>query len=211
MGIPALESEIFRILVGVVIGVLAFCGATIVSLRALFRTEMKGIVRTYRSWLVMAPIPILAILGGRILSIVLCSVLSVLVFREFARATGLMKDTGLTWLVTAFVVLQSLFTIVTDPWLGTPGWYGMFIVLPVYAIGAVVMTPIVRNRSEGQLTSVSLAIFGYLYFGWMLGASGLPRERAERHWVFALLNLRCQRCGRRCIYFRQPLRQTKTS
>jgi phosphatidate cytidylyltransferase len=49
------------------------------------------------------------------------------------------------------------------------GWYGLFIVLPVYAVAAIVLVPIVRNQVHGQLQSLALAIVGFVYIGWMFG------------------------------------------
>jgi phosphatidate cytidylyltransferase len=54
-----------------------------------------------------------------------------------------------------------------DPRLGTPGWYGMFMVLPAYVVGLVLLVPIARNRARGQLQQTALAIFGFVYLGWM--------------------------------------------
>src|SRR5438034_574991 len=52
---------------------------------------------------------------------------------------------------------------------GVPGWYGLFMALPVYVIAAILVIPIVRNRVKGQLQLVALSIVGFVYFGWMFG------------------------------------------
>jgi phosphatidate cytidylyltransferase len=49
------------------------------------------------------------------------------------------------------------------------GWYGLFIVLPVYVVALILLIPIARNLVSGQLQRVSLAIVGFVYFGWMFG------------------------------------------
>jgi phosphatidate cytidylyltransferase len=43
----------------------------------------------------------------------------------------------------------------------------MFMVLPAYVVGLVLLVPIARNRARGQLQQTALAIFGFVYLGWM--------------------------------------------
>ena len=40
---------------------------------------------------------------------------------------------------------------------------------PVYVIAGILLVPIARNRAEGQLQALALAILGFLYLGWMFG------------------------------------------
>ena len=54
-----------------------------------------------------------------------------------------------------------------DPLLGTPGWYGMFAVWPVYVIALILLIPILRNQTHGQLQAIALALLGFIYIGWM--------------------------------------------
>src|SRR5207244_3542507 len=46
---------------------------------------------------------------------------------------------------------------------------GLFMALPVFATAVLLVIPVVRNRTEGQLRLLGLAIVGFVYFGWMLG------------------------------------------
>jgi len=43
------------------------------------------------------------------------------------------------------------------------------VALPAFVIAVILMVPIVRNRSEGQLQMMALAIVGFIYIGWMFG------------------------------------------
>ena len=45
----------------------------------------------------------------------------------------------------------------------------MFVALPAFVTTAILLIPILRNRAEGQLQAIALAILGYLYIGWMFG------------------------------------------
>jgi phosphatidate cytidylyltransferase len=56
-----------------------------------------------------------------------------------------------------------------DPVHSRPGYYGLFVALPALVIAAILAIPVIRNRAEGQLRLVSLAIFAFIYFGWMFG------------------------------------------
>ncbi len=169
MDIAVLNSQIYWQFLTVVLGVLSAGGATIAIAQRVLHKELGGVNRTFRSWLLMAPWPFVAILFGRDAVIGLGLILSCLMFREYAAATGLCRDKPMQWLVILAMLLQAGITFVTDPRILSPGWYGMFMTFPVYAICAISILPILRNRSEGQLKSVSLAVFGYLYFGWMFG------------------------------------------
>ncbi|MGA2499905.1 MAG: phosphatidate cytidylyltransferase, partial [Tepidisphaeraceae bacterium] len=57
--------------------------------------------------------------------------------------------------------------VMANPNTGRPGWYGLFMAMPVYAIALFILIPIARNRTQGQLQAMALAILGYIYIGWM--------------------------------------------
>ena len=59
-----------------------------------------------------------------------------------------------------------------DPRLQVPGWYGLFMTLPVYMVGLILVIPVVRNRTKGQIQSTALAIPGFIFLGWMLSHVG---------------------------------------
>jgi phosphatidate cytidylyltransferase len=45
----------------------------------------------------------------------------------------------------------------------------MFMALPVYVVAAILLMPILRDRTKGQLQCVALGIVGFIYIGWMFG------------------------------------------
>jgi phosphatidate cytidylyltransferase len=92
-------------------------------------------------------------------------------FKEFARATGLYSDWWMTGTVYLGIVAVGLTSLLSQPQGGEPGhgWYGLFIALPVYAVSLILLIPILRNRVQGQLQYMSLAIVGFIYIGWMFG------------------------------------------
>jgi phosphatidate cytidylyltransferase len=78
----------------------------------------------------------------------------------------------MTGLVYFGIVLLAIACHVEDPRLGYEGWYGLFMALPAYVIGAILLVPIFRNEAKGQLQRIALAIVGFMYFGWMFSHLG---------------------------------------
>ena len=172
MGTHAPDINVFRVFTVVVCSVIGGGGITLYALQRFTSQDLTKVVRTYRSWLIMAPLPVIGILLGREAAILHNSTLALFVFREFAKATKLENDRRMSLVCQAAIVVQSLTVLATDPNTGANGWYGLFMTLPVFVIGAFHLVPILGNRVEGQLRTVSLAVFGYLYFGWMFGHLG---------------------------------------
>jgi len=167
----ALQSEIFLTYVAVILGILGFAGLVLIVL-SLLGKNVSSVWRTYRGWLVMIPVVLGTILLGRTAFIVGVALLAIAGFKEFARATGVYEDWGLTGLAYVGIVLLAGASYVTDPRLDYPGWYGLFMSLPAYVVGAILLVPIIRNRSKGQLQRVALSIVGFIYFGWMFSHLG---------------------------------------
>jgi len=165
----ALQSQVFLTYAAILAGLIVVGGAVILLLRLQAPGKADHAWRSYRGWLVMAPLTLGCIFLGREATIVFFTVLAVFGCKEFARATGLYKD----WLMTAAVYLGAIAIGVTalvyDPYYHRPGWYGLFMALPVYVIAVILLLPILRNRSQGQLQSISLALLCFLYIGWMFG------------------------------------------
>jgi phosphatidate cytidylyltransferase len=162
----AIHNQIFLKYLAVVGGILVFAGLVLGILRLLGK-DVSGPARTYRGWLIMIPLVLGMIFLGRVATIIGVTLLAIFGFKEFARATGLYQDWWMTGTVYMGITLLGAVTIATDPRLEVPGWYGLFMALPIYVIGAILLIPILRNRAKGQLQGVSLGILGFIYFGWM--------------------------------------------
>lgn len=167
----ALTNDVFLTYLAIVGGLLATAGL-LLGILTVFGKNVASAWASYRGWLVMVPIVLGVIFLGRSATIVGITLLAFFGFREFARATGLYSDWWLTGTVYAGILALGVVAHVSDPRLEGPGWYGLFMALPVYVIGAVLLIPILRNRSKGQLQQVALAIVGFVYFGWMFSHLG---------------------------------------
>ena len=167
----ALQSEIFRKYFFIVAGLLILAGLVLSFLKWGLKKQIDSIWTTYKSWLIMAPVMMGCMFAGRIPAIIFFCLLAGLGFKEFARATGLYRDWWMTGAVYLGIVAVAITSLIRQPQgeeVGQ-GWYGLFIVLPVYAVALILLIPIIRNEVQGQLQKISLAIVGFVYLGWMFG------------------------------------------
>ncbi len=165
----ALESHVFLLYLALVAAMLLAAGAALAVLRWGLRRDVGHAWRADRGWLVMVPLTVAAVFLGRAATIGFLTLVSVFGFKEFARATGLYRDWAMTAVVYLGIVAVGAVSLAADPQLARPGWYGLFAVLPAYAFAAILLVPIVRNRVQGQLQAIALALLGFLYIGWMFG------------------------------------------
>jgi phosphatidate cytidylyltransferase len=163
----AWQNEVFRTYVFIVAAVLAVAGAVLCFLTFVLRKDVRSIWATYLGWLIMAPVLAIAILLGRAPVIILFTLLALVGMKEFARATGLYRDWWMTSAAYVGIIAVCVTALIKNPNTGQPGWYGLFMALPVYAITLLVLVPVVRNRVQGQLQLMALAIVGFMYLGWM--------------------------------------------
>ena len=172
------NSSIFLGYVIIIGALLLLAGLLLVVLR-LSGKDVSSPLATYRGWLVMIPIVLVTLLLGREATIAGVTLLAAFGFREFARATGLYADWWMTGIVYLAIVALGAVALVTDPRLGQPGWYGFFMALPTFVIALILLVPVLRNRAQGELQKVALAIFGFIYFGWMFMHLGLLANTAN--------------------------------
>jgi phosphatidate cytidylyltransferase len=163
----AWNSGIFLAYARLAVVVLGGTGVLLLFLTYGLDQQLGSVWRTYRGWVVMLPIVLAAVFAGRTAIIVGVALLAITAFKEFARATGLYRDWWMTGAVYLGIVAVAATSLVRDPWLNLPGWYGLFMALPVYIVCLILVIPIARNRAKGQLQSTALAIVGFVYLGWM--------------------------------------------
>ena len=170
----ALHDPIFRAYTCIVLVSLGVGGAILGFLRLVLRRDTTSMFRTYRSWIAIAAIGLVMVFLGRIPVIIGVTVLAVLAFKEFARASGLYRDWWMTGAVYAGIVAVGTASLISHPRGEEPGagWYGLFVAVPVFAIALILIIPILQNRARGELQRMSLAIVGFIYMGWMFGHLG---------------------------------------
>ncbi len=184
----ALASEIFRFYVVIAAGLLIAAGTVLVVLRWGLHKDVHHAWQSYRGWLIMVPVVLLGIFLGRVVTIIFFTTLALWGFSEYARATGLYRDWVMTGAVYIGIIAVGATALVPDPTTGVSGWYGLFIALPVYMVAVLLVIPIARNRAQGQLQVLALAIVGFVYFGWMFGhLAFLVNARHAYSYLFYLL------------------------
>jgi phosphatidate cytidylyltransferase len=170
----ALHDPVFRAYLLIVPVLLGLGGAVLGFLDWGLRKELGSIWKTYRSWLVMAPVALLVVFAGRVPVIIGVTLLSIFGFKEFARSSGLYRDWWMTGAVYAGIVAVGIACWVPHPRGEKPGTgsYSFFMAAPVFAIALILLIPVLRNRAQGELQKMSLSIIGFIYIGWMFGHLG---------------------------------------
>jgi len=167
-----MNNSVFMLYAAITGALLLFAGLLLGALR-LAGKDVASPLRTYVGWLIMIPVVLVTLLLGREATIAGVTLLAAFGFREFARATGLYEDWWLTGIVYVAIFALGAVSVMTDPRLGQPGWYGFFMALPVFVIALILLVPVIRDRTSGELQNVALAVFGFIYFGWMFMHLGL--------------------------------------
>src|SRR5262249_28889340 len=184
----ALTDPVFRFYLAASAALLIGAGALLAVLRFGLGKNVEHAWKAYRGWLIMVPLLLGAIFLGRETTITFFTVVAVFGFKEFARATGLYRDWYMTGVVYLGIIAAGVLSLMRDPSQGMPGWYGVFMALPVYVIAVILIVPIARNRVQGQLQLLALAIVGFTYFGWMFGhLAFLANARHAYSYLFYLL------------------------
>jgi phosphatidate cytidylyltransferase len=165
----ALQSPVFLFYLALAAGLLVLGGVVLAVLEWGLRRKVGHAWSAYRGWLLMVPLLLLVFFLGRTACIVFVTLVALAGFQEFARATGLVRDRIVTGAVHLGIGATGVVCWLTDPTDGQPGWYGLFMALPVFVIAGILVIPVLRNRAQGQLHLLALAIVGFVYFGWMFG------------------------------------------
>jgi len=164
-----LENPVFRGYLLVLFALLIVAGVLLMVLRFAFGKNIAHAWQAYRGWLIMIPLVFAALFFGRTTTIVFFTLLAIAAFTEFARATGLYRDWWMTGVVILGIVAVGVVSFMDAPDTHIHGWYGMLMALPVYAVAAILMVPIFRDRAKGQIQPIALAMLGFIYIGWMFG------------------------------------------
>jgi phosphatidate cytidylyltransferase len=123
-------------------------------------TRLASAWTPYRTWMLMLPLVFGALWLGELAWAAFVTIVSIYAFKEFAKATGLYHETLSVLVVYAAIVAMNFFAFLPH--------YGFFMVAPLWAVGALTLIPIIRNRTEGMLQAFALSVVGVVYFAWFL-------------------------------------------
>jgi phosphatidate cytidylyltransferase len=113
-----------------------------------------------RTWFAILPVALGAMWLGQGAWTLLVAVVSILAFKEYARVTGLYRQTLFVLLVYGAIITENLFAYL--------GRYDVFMAIPTWAVLAMALVPIVLRRTEGMLQWFALAIVGAIFYGYFL-------------------------------------------
>ena len=176
-----IHDERFGAYLAIVAGVLAAAGAVLAVLRFALRRDVGAVWATYRSWLVIVPVIVLAVVLGSGGVVALFALLAAAGFGEFARASGLARDRWMCGAVCVAIAATAASVLFQR--------FEWFMAMPALAVAMLVLLPIARNEFEGQLRAIALAAFAFVYLGWMLMHAAWLGQRPQTlgHLFFLLL------------------------
>jgi predicted CDP-diglyceride synthetase/phosphatidate cytidylyltransferase len=157
--VSALVSLHFWIYTGVVAALLA-AAWPVLFLWKRGDPQWDELRRVWWTWVWFAAACHPAILLGREAFALVVGLVSLFACKEFARITGLYED----WLFTGLVYLS----ILAVNLMALLGGYDVFMASPIYAVAVLCALPVLRNRSDGMLQCVALAVISFVYFGFFL-------------------------------------------
>ena len=156
----AFAHPVTVLIVGATLAVVALSAAVIGALSVTGRASpalRRELWLRLGSWCVLLPLMLGPVLAGRVFTILAVTLLGLLCYREYARATGLFRDR----LLSAVVVLGILFA----NFAALDHWYGFFVALWPLTVSLLAVASIPQDRPEGYIQRVGLAVFGYMLFG----------------------------------------------
>src|SRR5262249_22095100 len=135
----ALESPVFLFYLALAVGLLVVGGVVLAVLRWGLRKHVGHAWSAYCGWLLMVPLLLLVFFLGREAGIVFVPLVALYGSYEFARATGLCRDGVITGAVYLGIGAMGVVCLLTDPADGRPGWYGLFMALPVFVVAGILV------------------------------------------------------------------------
>ena len=135
----------------------------------------------YVSWLVMTPAILAPLLLGPGCTILAIGVLSLLCYREFARATGFFRNR----LISAAVVIG----ILAMTFASYDHWYNFFVALPSLTISLIVIVALAKDEPRGYIQRVALGVLSLLLFGVCFGHLGYIANDTDYRPIIILIVL----------------------
>lgn len=156
----ALAHPVTRLCLAIVIGVFVLVPVVMLTLQAMDKLNEKTRADAwlrYRTWLWIAPLVLVPVLWCKLGAILAITAMSLLAYREFARATGFFRHRALSAIVVIAILTMALAAL--------DHWYGLFVAVGPLAIVLLAGTAVVADEPRGYLQRVALAAFALMLFG----------------------------------------------
>jgi phosphatidate cytidylyltransferase len=169
------------VLIGVVLA------GTYVVMTLLRRTGRIGtqpydkVMTIWRSWLWLAPMLLVPILMGAAWVMAVVCLLSLLCYREYARATGLFREKTISLVVVAGILVVTFAVVDNFP--------RLFFASAALTVGLINVITIPQDRPKGYLQRVALGALGFLLLGYSFGYLGFIANDANYRPILVLILL----------------------
>jgi phosphatidate cytidylyltransferase len=169
----AFDDPATRWLVGLVAVLL------VADLGWLLTVDRRGEWRRRAGWLVLVPVLLVPTLLGAAWTIITGALLSLVAYREYARATGLFREKIVSLLVVLGIVTVQLAVL--------DNWYLLFVALTPLVVAVLVGLPVLADRPAGYVQRAALAVVGFVLFGSALGHLGFLANDARYRPILLLV------------------------
>ena len=157
--------SLWIITVLVLVLAVSFVAVQLLASRKKFSTETYAeLCARIQTWTVLVGVVLVPLILGAAWVIVGVGLLSLLCYREFARATGLFRDISTSVWVVLGILLITVATL--------DHWYGLFVALPALGTVCISAFAILVDRPSGYIQRVGLGALSFLLFGVCLGHLG---------------------------------------
>ncbi|MFP6906451.1 MAG: phosphatidate cytidylyltransferase [Verrucomicrobiota bacterium] len=132
-----------------------------------------------KTWALLIPLMLLPILAGALWTMLGVLVLSLLCYREYARATGLFRE-----FITSAVVVVGIGFIT---YAVIDNWYGFFTALSALGTVCIAAITVLTDRPKGYIQRSALGIFAFMFFGFGLGHLGFMANAPDYRPILLLI------------------------
>jgi len=163
-------------------GVLVAAGAITWGLKLagkLSPEQFQELRSRYFSWIWLTAILLVPLLVGAAWVMIAVCLLSLLCYREYARATGLFREKT----ISVFVVL-GIFTVT---FANLDNYTRLFFAAGMCTTGFITIASIPQDRPKGYLQRTALGVLGFALLGYSFGYLGLMANNLEFRPILLLL------------------------
>jgi phosphatidate cytidylyltransferase len=136
------------------------------------------------TWAVIIPLVLAPIIAAPIGAILLAGLLSILCYREFARATGLFRERMISALVAIGLLLVTFANL--DHWKSLVG------PIQTATLSAICIFCVFQDRPKGSIQRAGLGIAAFILFGIGLGRMGMLANHADYRPILCAIFLSVQ-------------------
>lgn len=125
--------------------------------RRLSPETRRDIWTRYWTWLVITPLVVVPLVMCTFGAVFVVTVVALLAYREFARATGFFRERAMSVVV--------VLSILTMAFAALDNWHRLFVAVPPLGVAALAIMAVAKDQPQGYLQRVGLGTVALLLFG----------------------------------------------